>query len=51
MCIVNLGRESQASQGLAEMCLQRADHNKHERFGVSTKGELQKIRKLEPVSP
>lgn len=44
--VTNLGGEFQARQSLAEVCLQRADHHKHQRFRIAPKRVLQEIRQL-----
>ena len=44
MCVTSgayLSGKLQAGQGFAEMSLQRADHNEHERLGVASQRELQ----------
>ena len=45
-----LGRKLQARQGLVQMHLQWADHDKHERLRVAAQRKLQQISQLERVS-
>lgn len=49
MSVVHLGRKLQAGQRLRKVSLQRADHDEHERLGVSTERELKQICELENV--
>jgi hypothetical protein len=46
VCIVYFCRELQTRQGLSEVCLQRANHDKHQSFRVAAQGELQQICEL-----
>lgn len=46
MRIVHLGREFEARQRLAEVGVQRGDHDEHERLAVAAKGELQQVGQL-----
>lgn len=45
--VVHLCGELQARQGLRKVRLQWANHHEHERFGVTTEGELEEVSQLE----
>ena len=45
-----LGRKFQAGQGLTQMSLEWADHDKHERLRISTKRKLEQVCQLEQMS-
>lgn len=45
-----LGGKLQTRYRLAQMALERADHDEHERLGISAQRELEEIRQLDMVS-
>jgi hypothetical protein len=45
--IVHLRGKLQARQGLRKVCLEWADHDEHERLGVTAEGKLEEVSQLE----
>jgi hypothetical protein len=46
MGVVHLGGKFKTGQGLAEVRLSRANHDKHKGFGVAPQGELKQVGEL-----
>lgn len=47
MGVVHLRGKLQAGQGLGQVCLKGADHDKHQGLGVAAQRELEEVGKLD----